>query len=89
MSWCLGGYSCLFIRVGVMRQTVVVISITNDLELHPLVLRLGHRELGEGAEVIQQLHVAGRGPPSPQAQTSRRPAAATPPRRARAVEKRG
>ena len=33
-------------------------------------------------EVIQQLHVAGRDPPSPQAPSSRRLSAANPPRRA-------
>ena len=53
------------------------------------VRQLDHREVGAGAEVIQHLHLAGRDPPSPQAPSSRRPAAATPPRRAGAVEKHG
>jgi hypothetical protein len=46
-----------------------------------LVFQLDHREVGGGMEVIQQLHVAGRGPPRPQAPSSRRLSAASPPRR--------
>ena len=47
-----------------------------------LVLRLDHREVAGGVEVIQQLHVAGRGPPSPQAPSSQCLSASIPLRRA-------
>ena len=86
-----------------LRSTGHPVNLTGPLTFFPLssdfchlstffcllVLRLDHREVGAGVEVIQQLHTAGRGPPSPQAPSSRRLAAATPPRHAGAVEKRG
>ena len=51
-------------------------SFLCHLPICPFMLRLDHREVGAGMEVIQQLHVAGRGPPGPHAPPCRRLAAA-------------